>query len=86
MGNIPGPKWLDGRTGDGSIGLAPQTTGIYTGTRWKPHDIGGGFFHFECLGKTPGPKWLDGRTGDRTVGLAPEVTGIYTGTQWKTGM
>ena len=35
LGNIPGPRWLDGRTGDGSVGLAASTSPPFSGTRWE---------------------------------------------------
>jgi hypothetical protein len=34
QGDIPGPRLLDGRTGDGSVGLAPSTEEPFSGTRW----------------------------------------------------
>jgi hypothetical protein len=35
LGDIEGNRWLDGRTQDGTVGLAPTTTGGYTGTSWQ---------------------------------------------------
>jgi hypothetical protein len=35
LGDIEGPPWLDGRTGDGTVGLAPNTDPPYTGTKWE---------------------------------------------------
>jgi hypothetical protein len=35
MGNIEGPRWLDGRTGNGTVGLAKTTDPPFTGTRWE---------------------------------------------------
>ncbi len=35
MGDVEGNRWLDGRTIDSSVGLAPTTTGSYTGTSWQ---------------------------------------------------
>jgi hypothetical protein len=82
LGNIDGPRYLDGRTGDGTVGLAPVTTGVFTGTQWAVEDAGEGAVYLKCLGNIDGPRYLDGRTGDGTVGLAPVTTGIYTGTRW----
>ena len=39
MGAIEGNRWLDGRTNDGSVGLAPTTTGGYTGTSWQALEV-----------------------------------------------
>src|SRR5688500_3664806 len=35
LGHLNGPRWLDGRTHDGTVGLAPRTTAPFTGTRWR---------------------------------------------------
>jgi len=82
LGDIEGPRWLDGRTGDGTVGLAPQLGGGYTGTKWRVTEVGNNVIALECLGHIEGSRWLDGRTGDGTVGLAPQTSG-YTGTRWE---
>lgn len=38
LGDIEGPRFLDGRTGDGTVGLAPSIDG-FSGTRWKVFEI-----------------------------------------------
>jgi len=78
LGDAPGSKFLDGRTGDGTVGLAPDSGG--SGTRWRLSDNGGAVT-LECLGDVPGSKFLDGRTGDGTVGLAPDNG--FSGTRWQ---
>jgi hypothetical protein len=83
QGTVPGSRYLDGRTGNGTVGLAPQTTGSFTGTKWKVHDGGNGSFILECLGTLPGNRFLDGRTADGSVGLAPSTDGVFTGTRWQ---
>jgi hypothetical protein len=84
QGDIPGNRWLDGHTQDGTVGLAPSTDGGYTGTRWQVFDEDNdGIVSLFNLGHIDGPKWLDGRTGDGTVGLAPSTEGTYTGTKWE---
>ncbi len=83
LGNVAGPQWLDGNTVDGSVSLAPETGGRYTGTHWRMHDVAGETgIAFECLGNVPGPKWLDGNTKNGKVSLAPEYGGRYTGAVW----
>ncbi len=82
MGDVPGPRFLDGRTGDGSVGLAPQADGQFTGTKWRVW-AGGGQILLQCQGAAPGPRWLDGRTANGTVGLAPRNTPPFTGTRWR---
>jgi hypothetical protein len=83
MGDVDGPRFLDGRTGDGSVGLAPITEGNFTGTHWQPLDDGPGRIILKCLGNIDGPRFLDGRTGNGTVGLAPSPEGNFTGTHWE---
>ena len=85
QGRDPGPRFLDGRTQDGTVGLAPTTTGIFTGTRWRVVRVLGTQNHIwlECQGKEPGPRWLDGRTQNSSVGLAPSRGAPFTGTKWE---
>ena len=73
--------WLDGRTADGSIGLAPSTAPPFTGTSWRAHLVATGQFTLENLGTRPGPKFLQGVTAKATVDLAAAPT--YTGTRWR---
>ena len=83
----PGRYFLDGRTGNGSVGLAPNTDPPFTGTRWEVVQRNPGTWPpswwLKCLGDVPGPQWLDGRTGNGTVGLAPTRSAPYTGTRWE---
>jgi hypothetical protein len=96
--NEPGPKFLDGRTQDATVGLAPHTNPPFTGTRWEVVQANPGKWPptqwwFFCRGNwprpagapyyEPGPRWLDGRTQTRTVGLAPHRGAPYTGTKWE---
>jgi hypothetical protein len=83
LGNIPGARYLDGRTGDGTVGLAPNLTPKYSGTKWRVYRAGDGIVALFCLGNIQGPRWLDGRTADGTVGLAPGTKKPYTGTRWQ---
>jgi hypothetical protein len=83
LGNIPGPRYLDGRTANGTVGLAPNTNPEFTGTRWRVVRVGDGVVELKCLGNIEGPRWLDGRTADGTVGLAPNTNRPFTGTRWQ---
>jgi hypothetical protein len=40
LGDIPGLTFLDGRTLDGTVGLAPGTDPPFTGTHWEVVDLG----------------------------------------------
>lgn len=82
LGSIPGPRFLDGRTGNGTVGLAPQLFGPFTGTKWKVF-AGGGEIELQCQGDVDGPRFLDGRTADGSVGLAPTANRPFTGTHWR---
>jgi hypothetical protein len=85
LGDLDGPRWLDGRTHDGTVGLAPRTTAPFTGTRWRVvrPDPRANLFYLYCLGRLDGPRWLDGRTDGGAVGLAPNTDFPFTGTRWR---
>ncbi len=83
LGSIEGSRFLDGRTGDGTVGLAPSTDSPFTGTHWEVIDDGLNRVVLKCLGNIEEPRFLDGRTGDGTVGLAPSTDGPFTGTHWE---
>jgi hypothetical protein len=84
-GTIEGNRWLDGRTIDGTVGLAPNSNTLpFTGTWWRVQDGGSGSFTFRCLGHVAGNRWLDGRTIDGSAGLAPTTsTPPFSGTRWR---
>src|SRR4051794_27688440 len=75
LGRVEGPRFLDGRTHNGTVGLAPNTAGGFTGTRWSLLNLDDGTFNLECLGAVEGPRFLDGRTHNGTVGLALRPVG-----------
>jgi hypothetical protein len=81
LGDIPGPRYLDGRTRDGTVGLAPNLTATFTGTKWRVVRAGQGVVELKCLGNIQGPRWLDGRTATGTAGLAPNPDKPFTGTR-----
>jgi hypothetical protein len=84
LGDQPGPRWLDGRTQDGTVGLAPNTQPPYSGTLWRVSVLSDYFnnYAFYCEGTGTGnARYLDGRTQDGTVGLAPGGE-QYTGAEW----
>ena len=86
VGTGNGPKWLDGRTADGTVGLAPSTENPFTGTRWEVvsvDDNNPDIVALKCLATIEGARWLDGRTGDGSVGLAPTTDAPFTGTKWE---
>jgi hypothetical protein len=81
LGDVPGPRFLDGRTGDGSVGLVNRLE-HFSGTRWRVHANETGQMFLECKGKVAGPRFLDGRTANASVGLAPHTKPPFTGTVW----
>lgn len=83
-------KYLDGRTGNGTVGLAPSFGGEFTGARWRVNrrqskSVEGEIYYtFYCLGTVPGPNYLNGKTEHGTVELALSYgAGIYTGARWR---
>ena len=84
LGHRNGPRWLDGRTQDGSVGLAPVLSKTYSGTKWAVIRAGEGIVALRCEGLLDGPaRWLDGRTHEGKVGLAPNTNKPFTGTRWQ---
>jgi hypothetical protein len=75
--STPQRYFLDGRTQNGSVGLAPNTDPPFTGTRWEVARWTGpeyppNLVFFKCLGDAPGPRRLAGypkRSPNGTVGL-----------------
>jgi hypothetical protein len=82
LGNLPGPRYLDGRPADGSVGLAPRVKRD-SGTKWRVVAAGEGAISLKCLGTIEGNRWLDGRTPDSSVGLAPNAEFPFTGARWQ---
>ncbi len=82
-----GPRYLDGRTGPGTVGLAPHTNEPFTGTTWevifRPAQNTPGRLNLYCQGTAPGNRWLDGVTDEGSVQLAPTRSGVFTGTYWQ---
>ncbi len=82
--NIEGPRYLDGHTADGTIGLAPSTMLPFTGTSWELNRVSSGLCTLKCLGNIKGPRYLDGHTADGTVGLANDIDqSIHSSTYWE---
>ena len=83
LGHLNGPRFLDGRTNNGTVGLAPSLTKAYSGTKSSFVRAAEGIVALKCLGLIEGPRWLDGRTHEGKVGLAPQTTKPFTGTRWQ---
>ena len=83
LGTVNGPRFLDGRTANSSVGLAKALTKEFSGTKWRVTGGGGKNIALRCMGTHPGPPWLDGRTQNGTVGLAPGTAAPYSGTRWE---
>ncbi len=86
LGRLAGtgtPVWLDGRTADGTLGLAPNFAPPFTGASWRLDPFQGRGFTMKTLGTIPGPTFLDGRTVGGTVGLIPAVDAAHTGAVWR---
>ena len=84
LGSLPGPRFLDGRTANGTVGLAPSTDFPFTGTQWA---LWRGFQQtiLLCLGHASGRRVLVspepgkvGLGGDAAGGTADEEAG----SQW----
>ena len=82
LGPVKGPRWLEGRSGDGTVGLAADTNGGHSGTHWMLVDLGEGAYGLVCPGYGVRACVLEGISGDGTVGLAPNIRGGDPGTHW----
>jgi hypothetical protein len=80
-GKIAGPRWLNGLTKDGTVGLAPNRNLPFTGTSWEVAEIGADEVTLRCRGAIEGNRFLDGRTQNGSVGLAESAD--LTGTKWR---
>lgn len=92
LGSVEGPRWLDGRTQSGSVGLASKVSGNFTGTLWRcrrlPDDFNRGrqVVTLQCQGAVEGNRWLDAYTGDGSAYLAPANVSVdprLSGTRWE---
>jgi hypothetical protein len=83
LGHRNGPRWLDGHTQDGTVGLAPSLSKQYSGTKWAVVRAGEGIVALKCMGLVEGNRWLDGRTVEGKVGLAPHTNKPFSGTRWQ---
>jgi hypothetical protein len=83
LGTAEGPRFLNGRAPDGTVGLAPAADPPFTGTRWARIELRPGEIEFMWLGEIDPPHFLDGRTHDGSVGLAPNALPPFTGTHWR---
>ena len=86
LGRLVGPTtpvWLDGRTADGTVGLALNLAPPFTGASWRLVSFEGRGFTMQTLGTIPGPNFLDGRTQDGTVALIRTVDAAHSGAVWR---
>lgn len=76
-------RFLDGRTADGTVGLAPDTAPPFSGTQWSFIQDTPPFVKFKCQGTGTGSKkFLDGRTANGTVGLIVDANPQFSGSLW----
>jgi tyrosinase len=79
--------WLDGHTGDGSLGLSPSLNPAFSGDRWAVEvlDATNNIVALKCLGSDFNPSYvyLNGETGSGTVDLKPNTGSSYSGTHWR---
>ena len=81
LGDAPGgPRFLDGRTVDSTVGLTGDS--VPSGTQWALTSHAQDVVTLKCMGDIEGARFLDGRTADRTVGLALNTMTPNSGTRW----
>jgi hypothetical protein len=77
-------RFLDGRTLEGAVGLAPHTSAPFSGTQWRVR-FHGRIVALECQGQVQVPitgRFLDGHTPASTVAFAPTPLSRFTGARW----
>ena len=82
LGELEGPRFLDGRLNDGSVGLAPHTDWPFSGTYWavtRERNV----VKFRCMGIGDGPRFLDGRVADGKVFMMPMLASPLSGEFWE---
>ena len=83
LGTIAGSRWLNGRTADGTVDLAPRFGEPFSGTVWEPQSVGPLMFRLRNLGDIAGAQWLTCRTDNGSVTLStsssvpPPVTTVW---------
>ena len=85
LSHLPGPRFLDGRVADGSVGLAPNTNSPFTGTWWAVVRLAPNVVKFRCMTHVQGSgrRFLDGRTSNGTVGMQPMLASSPSGEWWQ---
>jgi len=85
LSDRPGPRFLDGRVVDGSVGLAPNTNPPFTGTSWAVVRLAPNVVKFRCMTHVQGSgrRFLDGRTSNGTAGMQPMLVSPPSGEWWK---
>jgi hypothetical protein len=92
LGSVDGPRWLDGRTQSGSVGLASDISGGSTGTLWRCRRLPGDFnagrqvITLQCQGTVEGNRWLDAYTVNGSAFLSPQNVSVdprLSGTRWE---
>jgi hypothetical protein len=80
-----GIRYLDGRTLDGTVGLAGDTLPPFSGTLWRVEEISPGLVRLACQGGIQRREHvhLDGNTFNGAVRLAPQDN-PPSGTLWMT--
>ncbi len=76
------PKYLDGRTADGSVGTATNTWDPFTGTHWTAREVSPGIVTLK-MSLFPSDRLLDGRTANGSVGLAEAADNAHSGVFWE---
>lgn len=86
LGHIDGPRFLDGRTIDGTVGLAPSTGEPFSGTRWEVSDTDQlGVVTLRCLGESTlgkNVRFLSADSLGGTLSLVDGDGGSGSSTRW----
>lgn len=82
LSHLSGPRFLDGRVADGSVGLAPHTGEPFSGTWWAVVRLAPNVVKFRCMTQVQGPRFLDGRPTHGEVRMRPMLASPPSGEWW----
>jgi hypothetical protein len=90
LGDIPGPRFLDGHTQDGKVALTSNPDDPhFSGTSWAVTTLAPDVVKFRCMGfaqapnSKPTPRFLAGSNHEDSVGMRPMLANPPSAEWWR---